>query len=122
MTGHEDEVIAAYAAGEAVGSIARRLGLTADDVRGVVVRETGTAPSGRSSLTLVIGILLLVLGFFVLCLGAAWLTFYSLSEQRYPVESWGRGNFAVGLGALAAGLVPITAGAILLHLTRRDDP
>jgi hypothetical protein len=36
--------------------------------------------------------------------GIAWLVVYYLSEQRFPVESWGYWNIGVGFGAMVIAL------------------
>lgn len=37
--------------------------------------------------------------------GIGWLVVYYLSEQEYPVASWGYWNLAVGFGAMVGSLV-----------------
>ncbi|SCF48343.1 Uncharacterised protein family (UPF0233) [Micromonospora matsumotoense] len=37
--------------------------------------------------------------------GIGWLVVYYLSEQEYPVASWGYWNLAVGFGAMVSSLV-----------------
>jgi hypothetical protein len=40
--------------------------------------------------------------------GIAWLVLFYLSDQRYPVESWGYWNLAVGFGAMVASLLVLS--------------
>ncbi|TDC82925.1 cell division protein CrgA [Micromonospora sp. KC606] len=37
--------------------------------------------------------------------GIGWLVVYYLSEQEYPVASWGYWNLAVGFGGMVASLI-----------------
>ncbi|MER7169566.1 cell division protein CrgA [Micromonospora sp. NPDC000207] len=40
--------------------------------------------------------------------GIAWLVVYYLSEQAYPVMSWGYWNLAVGFGAMVGSLIVLS--------------
>lgn len=40
--------------------------------------------------------------------GIAWLVVFYLSETRYPVQSWGYWNIAIGFGAMIAALGLLT--------------
>ena len=37
--------------------------------------------------------------------GIGWLVVYYLSEQAYPVATWGYWNLAVGFGAMVSSLI-----------------
>ncbi|MFG1953882.1 cell division protein CrgA [Micromonospora sp. NPDC048830] len=127
-TDRDEEVIAAYAAGEDVGHMAWRLGIPADEIRRIVVRETGggARPAGgppgavRPGWTplAVAGIVLVVLGLVGGLAGVLWLAVYYLSGAEYPVSSLGQGNVAVGVGGSCAGSVPMLIGMVLLLVAR----
>jgi hypothetical protein len=126
---HEEQIVAAYAAGETVAHIGKRMGASTDDVLRVVAQETapGAAPppelheSGRRTPWITtVGISLLVLGAIGPCAGGAlWLAVYYASVQVYPIGSWGYGNLAVGFIGIVSGLVMILTGATLLLANRR---
>jgi hypothetical protein len=125
----EDQIVAAYADREAVGQIAGRMGISTDDVLHVVAQEAASgavaAPKPSSSAPrtpwmTTVGTSLMVLGAAGPCGGGSlWLATYYASAQKYPVESWGYGNLAVGVIGIAIGLLLILAGAILLFANRR---
>jgi hypothetical protein len=126
----DEQIVAAYAAGEAVDQISRRLGVPAGDVLRVVEQETAIVPSAarqqasigrrRTAATGVVGIVLVVAGGVGPCGGGIlWLAVYYASAQLYPVEGLGYGNIAVGLIGIAVGLVMAAGGAVLLLTDRR---
>jgi hypothetical protein len=126
----DEEIVAAYAAGEAVDEISRRLGVPASEVVRVVEQETGIVPPAarqqvgigrrRMTATGVVGIVLIVAGGVGPCGGGIlWLAVYYASAQLYPVEGLGYGNVAVGLIGMAVGVAMAAAGAVLLLTDRR---
>ncbi|WP_434742307.1 cell division protein CrgA [Micromonospora sp. SH-82] len=44
----------------------------------------------------------------LIVLGIGWLVVYYLSEQAYPVMSWGYWNLAVGFGAMVGSLIVLS--------------
>ncbi|MFF0318939.1 cell division protein CrgA [Micromonospora sp. NPDC005252] len=126
----DEEVIAAYAAGEDVGHIEQRFGISADGIRRIVAAGTGveaatddrpTAQRPRATPLTVAGIVLMALGLVGPCAGGIlWLAVYYLSETAYPVSSWQDGNVAVGLSGVCAGSVLTVTGLVLLLLARNQ--
>jgi hypothetical protein len=123
-TDRNEQIVAAYAAGEDTAVIAARVGVTADDIRRIVADgtfpATGTPAAPRRNFTLAtVGWLLLALGFVGPCLiGAGWLAVYYLSAAMYPVSSWGYGNIAAGLAGILVGAVIVSAGGVVLMISR----
>ena len=128
----EEEVIAAYAAGEDVGHIERRFGISGDEIRRIVATGTGveaattdklpSAERPRPTPLTAAGIVLVALGLVGPCGGGIlWLAVYYLSETAYPVSSWQQGNVAVGLSGICAGLVLAVTGLVLLLVARTSQ-
>ncbi|MEV0809288.1 cell division protein CrgA [Micromonospora sp. NPDC050200] len=64
------------------------------------VRPTATAATRKPSpVWLPASAIALIVG------GIGWLVVYYLSEQEYPVATWGYWNLAVGFGAMVASLI-----------------
>ena len=128
-TDRDEQVIAAYAAGEDVVHIERRFGVSADEVRQIVAAgtgvEAGAAAAGngarqRRGPLAVAGIVLTMLGLVGPCAaGVLWLAIYYLSETEYPVSSWQYGNVAVGLSGVCTGSLLTGTGLALLLVARR---
>jgi hypothetical protein len=79
---------------------------------------TKDAAGGRSPLAAA-GLVIVAVGALGPCLlGVGWLIVYYLSETAYPVESWGYGNFTVGMSGVCLGIVAMVTGAILLIIAR----
>lgn len=128
-TDRDEQVIAAYAAGEDIQHIGQRFGISGDEVRQIVAvgtrAEAGTADSlhsgerQRRGPLAVAGSVLIVLGLVGPCaLGVLWLTIYYVSETEYPVSSWQYGNVAVGLSGVCIGSILTGTGLVLLLVTR----
>ncbi|MER7460390.1 cell division protein CrgA [Micromonospora sp. NPDC126480] len=64
------------------------------------VRPTATAATRKPS-----PIWLPITAVALIVAGIGWLVVYYLSEQEYPVATWGYWNLAVGFGAMVASLI-----------------
>lgn len=64
------------------------------------VRPTATAATRKPS-----PVWLPILAVTLIVVGIGWLVVYYLSEQAYPVATWGYWNLAVGFGAMVASLI-----------------
>jgi hypothetical protein len=125
----DDEIIAAYGAGEEVGQIGRRFGLSREEVSGIVAGGVGTAeaphgpasasPPARGGPLAAAGVALIVLGVFCpFSGGVLWLMTYYVSDAEYPVASWGYGNLAVGFSGVCIGLALAMIGLVLWIVSR----
>ncbi|MEV4756119.1 cell division protein CrgA [Micromonospora sp. NPDC049559] len=125
----DEQVIAAYGAGEDVGQIGRRFGISEEEVRRIVAMEVGggigaggdpsQAARRRRGPLAVTGIVLMVVGLLCPCAaGVAWLVTFYVSGADYPVSSLGYGNLAVGLSGMCCGLVLSVTGLILFLVDR----
>ncbi|WP_327038952.1 cell division protein CrgA [Micromonospora maris] len=124
----DEEIIAAYAAGEDLGHIERRFGISASEIRRIVATETEikvatdnrpSAQRPRVTPSAAAGIVLIAIGLVGPCAGGIlWLAVYYLSETAYPVSSWQEGNLAVGLSGMCAGSVLTVTGVVLLLVAR----
>ncbi|EWM66717.1 MULTISPECIES: cell division protein CrgA [Micromonospora] len=64
------------------------------------VRPTATASTRKPS-----PVWLPVTAVALIVVGIGWLVLYYLSEQAYPVATWGYWNLAVGFGAMVSSLI-----------------
>ena len=64
------------------------------------VRPTATAATRKPS-----PVWLPITAVALIVAGIGWLVVYYLSEQEYPVATWGFWNLAVGFGAMVASLI-----------------
>ncbi|KXK58795.1 septation inhibitor protein [Micromonospora rosaria] len=69
------------------------------------VRPTAATAAARSKPS---PVWLPVTAVSLIVFGIGWLVVYYLSEQEYPVMSWGYWNLAVGFGAMVASLVVLS--------------
>ncbi|SCL16023.1 cell division protein CrgA [Micromonospora inyonensis] len=67
------------------------------------VRPTTTAATRKPS-----PVWLPLLAIALIVFGIGWLVVYYLSEQAYPVATWGYWNLAVGFGAMVASLIVLS--------------
>ncbi|GAB3337770.1 cell division protein CrgA [Micromonospora halotolerans] len=125
----DEQVIAAYAAGDDVGHIEQRFGISGDEIHRIVAMGTGGPSAASQNLRsaerprlrplIAAGILLMALGIVgPLAAGILWLAVYYFSEAAYPVSSWQGGNVLVGLSGICAGSVLTVTGLVLLVAAR----
>ncbi|MEV4491121.1 cell division protein CrgA [Micromonospora coxensis] len=67
------------------------------------VRPTATAATRKPS-----PVWLPITAVTLIVAGIGWLVVYYLSEQEYPVASWGYWNLAVGFGGMVASLIVLS--------------
>jgi hypothetical protein len=127
----DEEIIAAYAAGNEIGQIQQRYGVSQEEIDRIVgegiglqgrSRPTKGSPGATSSPRTplaVMGIVMIVLGVSGLLAGIAWLSVYYLSGTEYPISSLGYGNLAVGFSGICVGLVLGLTGLGLVMVSRR---